>query len=105
MIEVTATYDFIPGIDQKEYEGFVKRALSSLVKAPGFVELRAYRNLASSPFVRSTYVFQTLADWARYTESTEFQTLMTEGRRFVTDIRVDAWGPSPVVTAPVRPAK
>jgi hypothetical protein len=103
MVEVTATYDFFPNIDQQAYGALAKRVIDTLLKAPGFVELRANRNLMASPQVRATYVFQTMADWANFVESAEYRALDTELRLFVTNLKVDIWGPSPVVPEPIRP--
>lgn len=105
MIEVNMTYDFLPGIGQQAYGEFVKKAIATLLQAPGLVEFRANRNVLGSPQVRSTSVWQTLADWAKFIESTEWQALDTDFRAFVTNLDVQIWGPSPIVTEPLRPRK
>jgi hypothetical protein len=76
-----------------------------MLKAPGLVEIRAYRSLLGSPQVRLTLVWQTLADWAQFAESPERQMLDSELFKFATGIGLELWGPSPTVPEPLRPAK
>ena len=105
MIEVNKTYDLLPGIDLQAYSESAKKWIGTLLQATGFVEFRAHRNLLSSPQVRSTFVWETLADWARFAESAERQELESELRTFATNIKIEIWGPSPVVPEPIRPGK
>jgi heme-degrading monooxygenase HmoA len=102
MIEIIATYDFFPGVDQAAWAELATRGMGPLLKAPGFVELRANRNMQGSPHVRTTYVFQSLGDWANYAESPDYRALEPEARNFMTNIEANIWGPSPVVPEPVR---
>ena len=102
MVEIIATYDFFPGVDQKAWAELAKKNIGGLRKAPGFMEFRGNRILLGSPQVRTTSVFQTMADWAKFAQSPEYLALETEGRRFVTNIEAKIWGPSPVVPEPVR---
>jgi heme-degrading monooxygenase HmoA len=105
MIEVNMTYDFLPGIDQQAYGELARRAIATVLEAPGLVEFRASRNLLGSPQVRSSTVWRTLADWAKFSESSGWPALEAEFRTFVTNIRVDIWGPSAIVAEPLRPSK
>jgi heme-degrading monooxygenase HmoA len=103
MIEVNTTYEILPNTDQRAYGEFAKKATGTILKAPGLVEFRANRSLLGSPLVRTTSVFRTLSDWASFAETDEWRELDAEFRSFVTDIRVEIWGPSPVLPGPVRP--
>jgi heme-degrading monooxygenase HmoA len=103
MIEVNTTWELIPNINQEEYGEFAQKAAGLILKAPGLIEFRASRNILGSPLVRSTSVFKTLADWANFTDSDEWRELEAEFRNFATNIRVEIWGPSPVLPEPVRP--
>ena len=103
MIEVNTTWELLPEIDQEAYGEWAKETVGKILKAPGLVEFRANRNILGSPQVRSTAVWQTLADWANYTYSNEWRALEDEFRAFATDIRIEVWGPSPVLPEPVRP--
>lgn len=105
MIEVNKTYDLLPGIDQQAYLEYAKKAFATMLKAPGLVEIRAYRSLLGSPQVRLTLVWQTLADWAKFAESPERQELDSELLQFATNIGIELWGPSPAVPEPLRPGK
>src|SRR5512139_2191781 len=105
MIEVNKTYDLLPGVDQQAYLAYSKRALATMLKAPGIVEIRAYRSLLGSPHVRLTLLWQTLADWAKFAESPERHQLDSELLKFAADIALEIWGPSPAVPEPLRPGR
>lgn len=49
MIEVNKTYDLLPGIDQQAYLEYSKRAIPTMLQAPGIVEIRVYHSLLGSP--------------------------------------------------------
>jgi hypothetical protein len=102
-VEVHWSYDFLPGIDKKAWGEFAKNSIATFMKAPGLIEFRANRNLLGSPQVRTTTVWQSLGDWAKFGETKEWAEVETQLRTFVTNIRVEIWGPSPVVPKPVRP--
>lgn len=103
MIEVNTTWELLPNIDQEAYGEWAKETVGKMLKASGLVEFRAHRNVLGSPLVRSTAVWQTLADWANYTDSDEWRALDAELRAFAADIRIEIWGPSPILPEPVRP--
>lgn len=75
-----------------------------MLKATMLVEICGYRSLLGSPQVRLTLAFQTLADWAKFAESSERQKLDSELFKFATHIGVELWGPSPAVPEPLRPS-
>jgi len=105
MIEVSTLYDFLPGINQQAYAEFAKKAIGSMLQAPGLVEFRANRNMLGSPQVRITTVWQTLGDWAKFSESAAWQALEAELHTFNTNSSTEIWGPSPVVPEPLRPGR
>ena len=49
MVEVDKTYDLVPGIDQKAYLEYAKRALATMLRSPGLIEIRVQRSLLGSP--------------------------------------------------------
>ena len=102
MIEVTTTWNLKADIDLQAYEAFSKRAISLYLNAPGCVEFRAHRNLLGSPTVRTTCVWQSLADWAKFFESADSQALGTELATFATNVETQLWGPSPIIPEPQR---
>ena len=105
MIEVQKTYSLLPGIDKKAYIEYSKRAISTILKAFGIVEIRANRGLLGSPLVSLTTVLETLPDRAKFAESSERLKLEAELLKFATNIDIHIWGPSPVVSEPLRPEK
>ena len=104
MIEVNLTYGILPNIDQEAYGAWAQKTLGTIMQAPGLVEFRAYRNMLGDPQVRSTTVWNTLADWANYTDSDEWRATEEEARGLITNIQVEIWGPSPIVPEPLRPS-
>jgi heme-degrading monooxygenase HmoA len=105
MIEITRTYDILPGVDTQFYGEFAKKVIGTLMKAPGLIEFRGNRNMLGSPQVRTIQVWQSLADWAKFSESAEYSEFEAESRSFITNMKVEIWGPSPVVPEPLRPSK
>jgi len=104
MIEVDLSYDLLPGIDQQAYGAWAKKAIGTILQAPGCVEFRASRNMLGSPWVRTTSLWKTMADWGNFGESAAWQAISAEIRdQFATNVRVEVWGPSPVVPEPLRP--
>lgn len=103
MIEVHKTYDLLQSIDKQAYLEYSKRAISTILKTSGIVEIRANRGLLGSPQVCLITVWQTLPDWAKFAESSERQNLEFELLEFATNINIEIWGPSPVVPRPLRP--
>ena len=69
MIEVTMTWELRPGIDMQAYGAFAKEAVGMALRAPGFVEFRAQRDLLS-PQVRATYVWRDMAAWTDWQQQT-----------------------------------
>jgi len=105
-VEVHLYYDFLPGIDMQAYQEWAKKAIGLVMQSPGLIEFRAHRNLLGSPFVCSTTVWQTLADWANFAQSEKWEIISADLRNsFAVNIRVEIWGSSPIVPAPLRPKK
>ncbi len=104
-VEVCMTYDILPGVDKKAWAEFAKFSVATYMKAPGLIEWRANRNLLGSPQVRITNVWQSFGDLAKFRQSEEWAAVETQLRTFVTNIRVEMWGTSPLVPKPVRPGK
>jgi heme-degrading monooxygenase HmoA len=106
MVEVNLIYDLITGVDLQAYQEWAKKAIGLVLKSPGIVEFRAYRNVLGSPQVRSASVWKSLADWGNFAESEGWKAAEAELRaKYAVDIRVELWGPSPVAPEPLRPGK
>ena len=104
-VEVQWSWDFLPGVDQKAFAEFAKNAIATYLKAPGLIEYRSNRNLLGSPQVRSTTVWQSLSDWAKFRGTKEWAEVNAKFRTFVTNYHVEIWGPSPLVPKPLRPGQ
>ena len=104
MIEVSFRYDMLPGVDIKTYAEWAKKAVAIILQQPGVVEFRASRSLLGSPQVRTSTVFQSAADWERFARG-DWLPLEDQFRRFVTDLRVELWRPSPHFPETLYPKK
>lgn len=73
--------------------------------APGVVEFRGFRPASGKFEVVITHEFADLAAWASWYANEDIQKVLNELRTLVTNLTRELWGPSPIVQAPVRPAK
>lgn len=103
MVEVAFTYDFLPNIDESAYAKIAKRATVLMAQSEGFIEFHANRNLLGSPHVRRTSVWKSLAHYAALAQREDFQKLTAEFRLYVTNLKVNFWGPSPIMPNPIKP--
>jgi quinol monooxygenase YgiN len=85
------------------YSKWVGGAVQRLVAAPGVIEFRAYRGAAGAPNIVSTFEFADMAAWAAWQGHEETQKVLAELRTLALNVSIEVWGPSPLVTAPVRP--
>lgn len=104
MIEACVTWDLLPGVGRDTYGAWAKKAIATMLKQQGLVEFRANRNVLGSPEVRITSTWRSGADWAAFAEG-EWKTVEQELRGMAGNIRMELWGPSPLVPEPLRPAK
>ena len=105
MIEVNVFWDMLPNANQQAYAEFSKKAIGAMLQAPGLVEFRANRNMLGSPKIRTTHVWQTMSDYAKFIEGPTWQALEVELLTFTTNLSTEVWGPSPVVPEPLRPGR
>lgn len=104
MLEVCVTWDLLPGVSQETYGAWAKKAVATTLKQPGLVEFRANRNMLGSPEVRTTSVWRSGGDWIAFAEG-GWKTVEQELRGLATNLRMEVWGPSPLVPEPLRPGK
>jgi hypothetical protein len=102
MVQQVMTYDLALGVDQQAYQAWAKSTVGTMMRQPGLVEFRAYRNMLGTPQVRTTTEWQSLADYEKFSLGA-WQPLEAELRTMATHIRVELWGPSPLVPEPLRP--
>jgi antibiotic biosynthesis monooxygenase (ABM) superfamily enzyme len=70
---------------------------------PGLVELRVYRIIAGSSFAVATYEFTDLPAYAAWRSHPEAERIWMEAHKYLENISVELWGPSPTAPAPLRP--
>ena len=104
MVEGHVTWDLVPNVDLKAYGAWAQKATETTLKAPGLVEFRAHRGFMAPAQVRTTTVWQSISDWAKFIEG-PWQQMETELRAFAVNMKSELWGPSPVVPDPLRPRK
>ena len=104
MVESNITWDLVPNVDLKAYAAWAKKTIEATLRAPGLIEFRAHRGFMAPAQVRTTTVWQSIADWAKFLEG-PWQQMETELRAYATSIRPELWGPSPIVPEPLRPGK
>ena len=96
MIEVNIYFTLLPGKDQAAYANLAKAVIDMALEAPGIVEVKGHRNLLNAPQVRHTTVWKSLADWANFEESVEWQEAWAEMNPYLSNIHIEIWGPSPM---------
>ena len=104
MIEANISWDLLPGVDLRGYAAWAKKTAETMATQPGVMEFRANRNVLGNPQIRISITWKSLVDWATFAESDVWRSIDVELRGFATNVRVELWGPSPVVSEPIRPA-
>jgi quinol monooxygenase YgiN len=87
------------------YLKWTDAAIKRTLAAPGVIEFRAYRPASGASQVVVTYEFADMAAWAAWDSNEDVQKVLTELHTLALNIDIEVWGPSPVVPAPIRPAK
>jgi hypothetical protein len=80
------------------------KTAEAMAKQPVMLEFRANRNALGSPLLRSVSMWRSMENWAKFNVSA-WHSIEAELRGFATNVKVEVWGPSPVLSEPVRPAK
>jgi hypothetical protein len=106
MIEVHLSYNVKLGFDDQGYFEWMKKAIVPALTSKGIVEVRAYRNIKENQGVLVVGLWEKLEDWAVFSQSGGWQSLIsTLQSTFANNIRIEVWGPSPVIPVPLRPRK
>jgi|WetSurMetagenome_2_1015567.scaffolds.fasta_scaffold601012_2 hypothetical protein len=106
MIEVHLAYDVMPDIDEGSYFEWMKKAIVPALKSRGIIEIRSHRNLKGRPTVLVVGLWEKPEDWDAFSNSNEWYELIEVLQsRYAVNIRIELWGPSPVIPAPLRPPK
>jgi len=95
-------YDIHP--DKAEaYTAWAKVAVPKILAIPGLVEFRGYRPITGGSQVVTTFEFIDLSAWATWYAHDDIQKLTNERRTFTLNEVSEIWGPSPIVSKPIRP--
>ncbi|MGV8058128.1 MAG: hypothetical protein AB2L12_08920 [Smithellaceae bacterium] len=106
MIEVHLAYDIKPGIDELVYFEWLKKEIVKVLKMKGIIEVRAQRNIRGNPGVLVIAQWEKLENWTEFSGSEMWNALInTLKRAFAENVRIEVWGDSPVLPAPLRPPK
>jgi len=87
------------------YLKWTETAIQRTLAIPGVFEFRAYRPATGDSQVVTTYEFADMAAWAAWRSDEEGEKVMDELHTLALNINVELWGPSPVVSEPIRPGQ
>ena len=104
MVLYVGKYDVRPE-KAKEYSEWAKSAMGRMLAIPGIVELRGYRPATGSYQVAVTYEFADMNAWAAWQSNEDMQKLWEEARAYLTNVSYELWGPSPIISEPIRPGQ
>ncbi|MDW7739096.1 MAG: antibiotic biosynthesis monooxygenase family protein [Bacillota bacterium] len=85
-----------------EYLNWTKSSIPRTMSVPGVIEFRAYRPASGSSQVVVTYEFADMSSWAAWQGHEDMQALLSELHTVAAGIKLELWGPSPVVPEPMR---
>ena len=104
MVLYVGKYDVRPE-KAGEYAEWAKSAMGRMFALPGIVELRAYRPVTGSYQVAVTYEFTDMNAWAAWSSNEDMLKLWDEARAYITNVSYELWGPSPIISEPIRPGQ
>jgi len=87
----------------EEYTTWTQSAIPRTMSAPGVIEFRAYRTAAGDSQAIVTYEFADMVDWAKWQVHEDSQAVLAELHTVALNVKMELWGPSPVVPEPIRP--
>jgi quinol monooxygenase YgiN len=87
------------------YQKWTGSAIKRALAVPGVIKYRAYRGLAGTTQVMSTFEFADLAAYAAWRSNEEVQKVTDEMYTVTLSATTELWGPSPIVPKPIRPGK
>jgi hypothetical protein len=106
MIEVHLSYEVLPGVDEQGYFEWLKKAIIPALKSQGMIEIRAQRSMRESRRVLVVGLWEKPADWTHFSQSEGWNLLIsTLQSTFAQNVRIEVWGPSPLIPTPLRPPK
>lgn len=86
-----------------EYAHKASSWVERITKIPGLIEYRGYRVISGSHQVVVTYEFADMAALGAYLNSDEYKKVWLEAHAYCLDQTAEVWGPSPLISKPIRP--
>ena len=106
MIEVHLAYELKKDINEQEYFQWMKAAIVPALKSRGIVEVRAMRDTQNPQRVMVIGIWGSLSDWQAFYQTDGWNLFMGPlETTYATTIRLEVWGPSALIPAPLRPPK
>ncbi len=106
MLEVHLTYDLNTDIDEQAYFQWMKQAILPALRSRGMIEVRAMRDAQNPQRVLVVGVWNSLSDWQAFQQSEGWNLFMGPlESTYATSIRLELWGASTLIPAPLRPPK
>ncbi len=90
---------------EEEYPKWAQSAIQRYLKIPGVVEFRGYRTVAGRRQVVITFEFVDMNAFAAWQGSQDVQKITAEAFTMTLNLKVELWGPSPIVPKPIRPSE
>jgi Na+-transporting methylmalonyl-CoA/oxaloacetate decarboxylase gamma subunit len=90
-VEVNLTFNLRSGVSQQSYQLWTNTAFRKIQNAQGCVNSLSFGNMLDSPRVKWTSWWTALHDWAIFTESNEWQAILSELHYKATDINIEIW--------------
>lgn len=88
---------------REEYLNWTRQAIPRSAQVAGVVEFRAYRAASGDSQIIVTYEFDNMVEWANWQKHEDVQLVLTELHTMGLNVKLELWGPSPVVPKPIRP--
>lgn len=85
------------------YAKWAQTAIKRTISVPGVLEFRAYRPATGDSQVVTTHEFAEMSDWAKWNSNSDMQKVMEELHTLALNVKIEIWGPSPIVPKPVKP--
>ena len=90
---------------EKEYPKWAQSFIERSLEVPGVVEFRGYRTVSGRSQVVVTIEFADMNTFAAWQSNQDVQKITAEAFAMTLNLKVELWGPSPIVPEPIRPSK
>ena len=106
MIEVHLAYELKKDINEQQYFQWMKAAIVPALKSKGIVEVRALRDTDNVRKVLVIGLWKSYAEWQSFNQSDGWASFMGPLESiYAVNTRLEVWGPSELIPAPLRPPK